>query len=76
MEIDDFKNYALRTLTEEHLWKIGEQDGFIVCHTHYIMEKIDEGCWSLTNKANNVGETFSTMGRLFSHLFMKHNIKI
>ena len=76
MLVADFKMYALRTLTEEHLWKVGESDEFTLLGYKYAIEKLSDVCWSLTYKTINRRETFSTMNRLFHHLFEKHGIRV
>ena len=72
MKIGEFKDYALRTMTEEHLWKRGESDTFEIMGITYKIEMNDNGCFVLSvgNKETN----FATMGRLFGYLLRTFKI--
>ena len=67
MGINQFKTYALQTMCEEHLWKVGESDTFKLKDWEYKIEKTDKG-YTLTTNGTTFNE-FPTMGKLFHYMF-------
>lgn len=74
MTTRELKDYALRTLCEEHLWKENEWDGFEYNNVHYLITKLD-GCWELANADTHKRRTYPTLGRMFNAFFHLLNIK-
>ena len=73
MSINQFKTFALATMCEAHLWKIGESSIFTLMGVEYRIERTREG-WSLEtwNKVRdtwNKAKIYPDAGRLFNHLF-------
>ena len=72
MKIGEFKDYALRFFTEEHLWKIGESDTFSINENLYKIERVENGFDLLKN--NMFIKNFPTGGKLFGYLLNKFSI--
>lgn len=73
MTIGQFKTFALQTMCEAHLWKIGEFNTFTLVGIDYKIERCEAG-WSLEtwNKVRqkwNEPRIYPDAGRLFNHLF-------
>lgn len=72
MTTEELKKYALRTLIEEHLWKVGESDSFTYNNTKYKLEKTSDGFALIRN--DKVMSFNTRMSRIFSELFRRNNI--
>lgn len=81
MGINQFKTYALRTMCEAHLWKVGEEDIFTLKGCTYKIGLVNRGsgiyAFTLTQIYPGAPEGeqegtpmyFQDMGRLFHHIF-------
>lgn len=73
MGINQFKTFALETLCEAHLWKMGESTSFSLIGVDYKIERVPAG-WALysfnkVKKEWNLPRVYPTCGRLFNHIF-------
>jgi len=83
MTIEEFKSYALRTLCEEHLWKIDEWDRFTIGQGTYELKRNDKGFQLAVVLSKRYGKmiygkvkTFPRMSELFSYIFRLHDVRL
>ena len=73
MGINEFRTYALQTMCEAHLWKIGEEDTFTLkgWTYHITLEYRGANNYPFVLRVNNGSKPmyFQTIGRLFHHIF-------
>ena len=77
MGINQFKTYALRTMCEAHLWKIGEEDIFFLKGWEYriVLVRLGASNYAFTLQKRVKGRDWTTplyfkdLGRLFHDLF-------
>lgn len=78
MTIEEFKAYALRTLCEEHLWKIDEWDRFTIGQGTYELKRNDKGFQLAVVLSKGYGKVkmFPRMSELFSYLFRFYDVRL
>lgn len=88
MTIEEFKAYALRTMLEENLWKVGESDVFTFNGVKYKLElcfkyfgKDSHSKYFSLSTFNSFENTwnkekrFNSLTELFRHIFRTWQIK-
>lgn len=79
MTTEEFKEYALRTMLEENLWKVGESDIFTFMGVRYQIYRhlnyFDLSTFNVAKNDWNTPKSFKRLTELFREIFRTWQIK-